>query len=180
MTSYPINSYLAINQCSDLRKGLGLFASQRITKGLRIFSEAPILVYESKEDAIAQIALDFHHLPEDSKDFVTRLFSGRQDIVPLLPTGPLRDDVAVSAERLQAIIQYNCIEGQGIGCVLAPVMGMINHNCKPNTWVYYNEAVGSMTLHALRDIDAGDEITISYMQEAIYLTRDQRHARLTT
>ncbi|RYP24366.1 hypothetical protein DL765_000630 [Monosporascus sp. GIB2] len=154
MTSYPINSYLAINQCSDPKKGLGFFAAQRITKGLRIFSEAPILVYESKEVAMARIAADFHNLQEDSKAFVTRLFSGRQDIVPLLPAGPLRDDAAVSAERLQAIMQYNCIEGQGIGCVLAPLMGMINHHCKPNTWVYYNEAVGSMTLHALRNIDA--------------------------
>ncbi|RYP12950.1 hypothetical protein DL767_010976 [Monosporascus sp. MG133] len=145
-----------------------------------MFSEPPILVYESKEDATAQIAADFQHLPEDIKAFITRLFSGPRDIVPLLPAGPLRDDVAVSAERLQAIMQYNCIEGQGIGCVLAPVMGMINHNCKPNTWGYYNEAVGGMTLHALRDIDAGEEITIGYVQEAIYLTRTQRNARLTT
>jgi hypothetical protein len=39
----------------------------------------------------------------------------------------------------------------------------INHSCQPNAQHTWNASLGRLTVHALRDIEAGREITISYM-----------------
>ncbi|RYP23400.1 hypothetical protein DL765_001105 [Monosporascus sp. GIB2] len=50
--------------------------------------------------------------------------------------------------------------------------------CKPVAWIYWNETLGAMTVHALRDIEAGEEVTLSYIQESIYLRTAEPHSRL--
>lgn len=39
----------------------------------------------------------------------------------------------------------------------------INHSCQPNAQHTWNDELGHLTVHALRDIEAGSEITISYI-----------------
>lgn len=109
-------------------KGLGLFASQRLTKGLRIFSEEPFLVYESRDEAVRRISTDFQNLSEDDKGIFTRLHAGSLDLVPFLQAGSeIRNTAAVSAQRLARIAAYNSFEGVGVGCVIAKATAALNH-----------------------------------------------------
>jgi hypothetical protein len=62
----------------------------------------------------------------------------------------------------------------------------INHSCVPNVKISYNELRGAMTAYAFRDIEAGEELTISYLEDqasddgekTIYLKRADRQKLL--
>jgi hypothetical protein len=43
-----------------------------------------------------------------------------------------------------------------------PIISRINHDCRPNTQHTWNSSIKQETIHAIRDIKAGEEITISY------------------
>lgn len=45
-------------------EGTGLFATQRLSKGLKVLSEAPLLVYEARDDLVADVEYQFPPLPE--------------------------------------------------------------------------------------------------------------------
>jgi SET domain-containing protein len=44
----------------------------------------------------------------------------------------------------------------------------INHACNPNSFVLFSRAGVSMAIKAYRDIEAGEEITISCMPHSLF------------
>jgi hypothetical protein len=50
-----------------------------------------------------------------------------------------------------------------------------NHFCRHNAQNTWNENITKLTIHALRDINAGQEITISYLASTLEFTERQRH-----
>jgi len=59
---------------------------------------------------------------------------------------------------LDALDEKHLVAGVG----LFPICGLINHSCQPNcTWS--NAGDGIMEVRALRDIKAGEEVTLSYI-----------------
>ncbi len=68
-----------------------------------------------------------------------------------------------------------------IGCTRAvfPTVARINHSCVPNAQGNFNAILegGSFTIHALRDIEGGDELTISYLHDELAL-RQERQIKL--
>ncbi|KAK8035807.1 hypothetical protein PG991_001880 [Apiospora marii] len=176
--SYPVNANVEIRACRSRERGLGLFASQRITAGLKILSEETFLVDETRDDMIAGIGHEFATMPLASQALFTRLFAGRHDMVPHMEFGPDRDQDSVSMARLQQIVRLNSIEGAGIGCVISPAVSGINHDCIPNAYAYYNSETGVVAVHALQVIQPGQEVTISYLQDDVYLESGERQDRL--
>ncbi|KAK8087870.1 hypothetical protein PG997_002831 [Apiospora hydei] len=152
-SSYQLNWNVEIRQCEDGLKGLGLFASHRLTKGLKIMSEEPLVIDETREDLAAFIPQEFQSPSEAGKRALVLMYAGYRDPIALLPAGAVKDFHAGRTRRLQAIARLNSFEGIGIGCALSPGSAAINH------------AFNSVTLHALRDIQAGEEVTISYFQD---------------
>ncbi|KAI1777355.1 hypothetical protein F4818DRAFT_345847 [Hypoxylon cercidicola] len=174
-----INEKLLIKQCPNVSKGLGVFATRRLSKGLRLLEESPLLSYECSEDAIEDIEHDFGSLPLPDQARLVRLFAGIFDTVPVIKM--LQQDeagLATAPQRLKKIVRYNSVEGQGTGCVLLFNCSFLNHSCVPNAWLYWNDALNAVTLHAIRDISKEEEVTISYFQESVYLNRLERNARL--
>ncbi|GIQ84537.1 hypothetical protein KIPB_006047 [Kipferlia bialata] len=53
---------------------------------------------------------------------------------------------------------------------------MLNHSCVPNVSRYWDESSGEMVFHSTRDIDAGEELTISYISRR--LSRAERKEKL--
>ncbi|KAK8140166.1 hypothetical protein PG984_000232 [Apiospora sp. TS-2023a] len=176
--AYRLNWNVEIRQCGDAMKGLGLFASHRLSKGLKVLSEAPLLVYEARDDLVADIEYQFPQLPEAGQRLFTRMFAGYRDVAPYLPLGDVREAYETRTVRLRRIARLNSYEGVGIGCVLSPGFATINHECSPNAFMYYNPNNGLVSLHALRDIGPNEEITISYFQEMVYLNAAERASRL--
>ncbi|KAK8055627.1 hypothetical protein PG993_000854 [Apiospora rasikravindrae] len=178
---HRVNSNVAIRACPSPERSLGLFASHRMTKGLKILSEEPFLIDDTQQDMINSVAHEFSALPLHLQALFTRLWAGPLDLVPLMTAEHARlqrEQLSVDSARLQQIVQLNSLEGAGTGCFLSPAVAAINHDCVPNSYVYYNYETGLVALHALRDIQQDEEITINYLQENLYLDAGERQQRL--
>ena len=53
----------------------------------------------------------------------------------------------------------------------------LNHSCVPNAQGNFHGRLGRLNVHATRDIRAGEELTLNYLQEE-GAGRDSRHRRL--
>ncbi|KAK8021622.1 hypothetical protein PG990_006760 [Apiospora arundinis] len=173
-----VNHNVHIRACKAPERGLGLFASQRLSKGLKILSEEPMLVAEARQALIDDINHAFASMSPDAKAVFTRFYAGRFDMVPLMTIEHVREQESTAMARLQLITQMNGLDGAGIGYILSPSLAAANHVCVPNAFAYYNHETGLVALHALKDIQPGEEITISYLQDNVYLTAGERAQRL--
>ncbi|RLN83236.1 hypothetical protein BBJ28_00017077 [Nothophytophthora sp. Chile5] len=76
-----------------------------------------------------------------------------------------------NAYSLDALDEKHLVAAVG----LFPICGLINHSCQPNcTWS--NGGDGIMEVRALRDLEEGEEITLSYID--IDKERGERHKEL--
>ncbi|KAM0493506.1 hypothetical protein ACHAP8_009136 [Fusarium lateritium] len=140
---------------TDLRdvpgKGKGLIATRKITKGTRILSEEPIIT-----------------VPEDVTDRPALRASIRRQVDKLTPDQRQAFLVMCNiypgdaASHYLGIIRTNALpmdDGSGIFLVAC----RINHACDNNAQKGWNEGIKRHTVHALRDIDEGEEINITYL-----------------
>ena len=65
-----------------------------------------------------------------------------------------------------------CIEGEG----LYKYLNTLNHSCDPNCCLVNIDTTNQLALFALKDIQQGDELTISYIDNT--LRKDERHKLL--
>ncbi|KAL2425377.1 hypothetical protein ABEF91_007392 [Exophiala dermatitidis] len=65
-----------------------------------------------------------------------------------------------------------------IGVILHPKPALLNHSCDPNAYVRFDvsetDTLGSISVHALRDIAKDEEITISYIDTTVPCKRRQQ------
>jgi hypothetical protein len=66
-----------------------------------------------------------------------------------------------SIPTLTSIFQTNCME-MNQGAAVFPHAARFNHCCNPNSCFTWNGAIGQETIHAMKDIATGEEITLSY------------------
>ncbi|KAI8710891.1 MYND-type zinc finger protein samB [Fusarium sp. LHS14.1] len=135
-------------------KGRGLVAASKILRGTRILSEAPLIQVprdvDSKELLRQSISAKLATLSEDQRQAYFSLQNSypedgrelgiaRTNALPLGSNAP-RGGVFIDASR-------------------------INHSCKQNAQNTWNAKLQKLTIHALRDIQEGEEITIMYLPE---------------
>ncbi|KAK7539235.1 hypothetical protein IWX47DRAFT_610908 [Phyllosticta citricarpa] len=65
-----------------------------------------------------------------------------------------------------------------IEAVICPEASRLNHACAPNVQFVWNDIFmgGALTMHAVRDIDAGEELTVGYME--LLECSAERHEKL--
>lgn len=146
-------------------KGKGMVATSRIPKGTRILSEAPIF-----------------RVPKDVAD--------RQVVerVVAKEIGRLSKDNYQSFFALHNIHGSSCSPALGIARTNALPLGpqaregglfleasRINHSCRPNAQNSWNTNLDRITIHALRDIEQDEEVTITYLADLeTYAKRQER------
>lgn len=59
---------------------------------------------------------------------------------------------------------YNAFEGYDFGPLTLPKIAKLNHSCKPNVRFSFNKNNGCMYVYATRDINRGNEICDSYLE----------------
>lgn len=135
-------------------KGKGLVAIENIPKGTRILSEEPIIV-----------------LPEGERDCQRQRTSIRQQVDAL---SAIKRQAFLCMHNVQAykndseryyeIVRTNAfpIGADKMGIFLEACR--INHACDNNAQKKWNGNIKRHTVHALRDIEKGEEITISYLE----------------
>lgn len=149
-------------------KGKGLVAAERIVKGTRLLSEAPIFrvprgisniktlegVVENEVQRLTtgQKAAFFDLTNIYGDDHSESLGIARTNVLPLVGSDDASGGLFLDASR-------------------------INHSCRHNAHNTWNENIGELTVHALRDIDPGQGITISYLPSTSEFAERQRHLK---
>ncbi|KAH8158238.1 hypothetical protein CIB48_g10003 [Xylaria polymorpha] len=136
-------------------KGKGLVATQKIPKGMRILSEEPVI-------SASCFGIDVRGLQKSIHQQVTSMSEEkRHAFLSMHNIHPYKND----AERYLGIFQTNSLPAEIIEDVGAIFLEAcrINHACDNNAQKSWNEAIRRHTVHAMRDIDQGEEITITYL-----------------
>ncbi|KAF5637189.1 SET domain protein [Fusarium sp. NRRL 52700] len=132
-------------------KGKGLVATNKILKGTRILSEEPIIrVPDDAPDSPALRASISRQVDELTSD-------QRQAFLSMCNVYP-----GDTASQYLGIIRTNALPIDTGGAIFIDAC-RINHACDNNAQKAWNDSIGRHTIHALRDIDKGEEITITYV-----------------
>jgi len=135
-------------------KGKGLVARRKIPKGTRILSEEPIV-------RVPEAVLDSQTLTTSIRRQVNALTPEQRQA--FLSMHNIHADDAAS--RYLGIIRTNALPfGDDVreGGIFLDAC-RINHACNNNAQKSWNENIKRHTVHALRDIEKGEEITIYYL-----------------
>ncbi|KAF8859117.1 hypothetical protein BDZ45DRAFT_783673 [Acephala macrosclerotiorum] len=135
-------------------KGKGLVAIEKISKGMRILSEeAVVTVSESvgSERLRTSICKQVEALGQNQ----------RRDFLSMHNIHLYRN----AAKQYLRIFQTNSLLAEAVGDKGAIFLEAcrINHACDNNAQKNWNEKIKRHTVHALRDINKGEEITITYL-----------------
>lgn len=132
-------------------KGKGLVASRPIAAGTRLISEPPLFTTASLTDA-ATIEKDLgaiiRALPREGQ----RAFLSLHNNFPGQPA-PFSNIVRSNG--------YPLGPSSDVGG-LFPLVARLNHSCRPNAQHAWDAARGAETVYAVRDVAAGEELTLSY------------------
>lgn len=148
-------------------EGKGLVATTRIAKGTRLLSEVPIFRVPRDnpdlEDLEHIVAKEVECLNDDQQ----RIFFDLTNIY-----GNAHSQSLGIARTNVLPLGSNARSG---GLFLEA--SRINHSCRHNAQNTWNENIGRLTIHALRDIEAGQEITISYLPSTSEYAERQRYLK---
>ncbi|KAH7385096.1 hypothetical protein BKA64DRAFT_712220 [Cadophora sp. MPI-SDFR-AT-0126] len=132
-----------------LGKGKGLVARFNISKGTRIICEKPLItVGPMPPDELEQFLAT--KLKAMSRESQRQFLSLHNNFLAKKPFSGIFKTNALP-----------CGSGSPVGSVY-PTVCLINHSCMPNAHNSWNSAKGHETIHAIRSIERGAEITISY------------------
>lgn len=150
-------------------KGKGIVALTKIPRGTRLLDEEPLFKHAHEQIAGHDevVAKALRNVTRDQQ----RAFFSLHNAYGKEHCGPLLGIVRTNALQL-AQLGYDAKEsGLFLECAL------FNHDCRPNAYASWNTRIGRQTIHATRDIEAGEEITISYLGE-FFLQSVERQERL--
>ncbi|KAK7418595.1 hypothetical protein QQZ08_011179 [Neonectria magnoliae] len=138
-------------------KGKGLVAAQKIPKGTRLLSEEPIIRIPEDAPDNPSLRASIRRQVESLTDEQRRSFLDMHNTYP----GSMSTN---SPSHYLGIIRTNALPmDDTTECGIFLSACRINHACDNNAQKGWNEAIKRHTIHALRDIDKDEEITISYL-----------------
>ncbi|EGP88158.1 unnamed protein product [Zymoseptoria tritici ST99CH_1E4] len=148
-------------------KGTGVTASENIATGTLILAERPLITFEqeAQQDAyVRSILSQLKQMPNaDQKDF----FALSNNFKAMKP--------------IEGIVKTNAMplgRGSSSGGVF-PTCSRFNHSCTANAAYSWNEGQKEERVYATRDISAGEEIVVSYLNEEIWrLPRQERKRQI--
>ncbi|EME49735.1 hypothetical protein DOTSEDRAFT_68494 [Dothistroma septosporum NZE10] len=173
-SSVLLGSPLTTVQLSKEGSGLGLFAARSIQAFSVLLLDGPLVLMSPGED-LPELYQKFSSLSQSEQEKYLDLSyhenPARDALLKdkLLQRGVGKEELHEMAQ-VAGIMQNNAFnvdlgDGQG-SCyrALFPNVARINHSCSPNAHVcfYPKGSSGRMMVHALKTLDAGEEIRISY------------------
>ncbi|KAH7356616.1 hypothetical protein BKA65DRAFT_422987 [Rhexocercosporidium sp. MPI-PUGE-AT-0058] len=174
-------------------KGLGVFAKQLIPRGTRIFSERPLLTIQadnvatlypaakllSAKDRDALMALSSFRTREldlmrwsvalvhTAKTTVSTILDALKGKKVLKLKGTKRRNSISDHVEVVSIFRSNSFNiGSKLGIALFPKIARINHSCLPNAQGNFHEGLGRFNVHATRDIEVDEEVSLNYLLES--------------
>ncbi|KAL6711479.1 hypothetical protein ACN47E_004413 [Coniothyrium glycines] len=167
------------NACYEVRavkgKGYGCIAAQEIPKGTRILADDPLVAVPTADYFKCDIQKAFDELSPEQQQLYFTLHSGHGQDPKAWPSGihpsvggrdrqrieEQHDARTGQSATLVSIFQTNCMM-MDKGAAVFPNAARFNHSCNPNASFSWNPTIGKQTIHAMRKIMMGEEITLSY------------------
>ncbi|KAI1123473.1 hypothetical protein F5Y10DRAFT_286031 [Nemania abortiva] len=146
-------------------KGKGLVATEKIARGTRILCEEPIVTVPREKAHLRRLQAAIAQQVEALEPSLRQAFLSMCNLYP-------HDN---SVEKLYwGIFKTNSlpVEVGEIDSAIFLEACRINHACDRNAQHQWNNNIKKHTVHALRDIEKGDEITICYL--GVDKSRDAR------
>lgn len=155
-------------------KGFGVFATRPIARGTRIIADRILLSIDNRETSVLRAAARLN-----SKDLKGLLSlstnNAKQKSLSYLATavwGSFPSLGSVTQRRDLLNIFYNnnfAVSGPSGKRAVFLTVARLNHSCIPNSQGNLNTALpgSQFTIHALREIAEGEEITISYLHDEL-------------
>ncbi|KAG8871589.1 hypothetical protein FRB98_000675 [Tulasnella sp. 332] len=128
-------------------KGKGVFTSVAIPQGTCIISEKPLATFPQDVTEAQALAT------------VSRCSEENRHKVMAFGYSPIYADL----NPVLRIARTNCVpmpESNQVG--LFETICRINHDCRPNAQYFWDEGLGKEVVHAMVDIHAEEEITVTY------------------
>ncbi|KAH7070129.1 hypothetical protein FB567DRAFT_564860 [Paraphoma chrysanthemicola] len=135
-------------------KGRGLVANKTLHRGDQIFASTPILISDTDSWSL------------DNAERLALLYRGVETLPPKSQSrfwalmGHFEDDPV--DDRINTNNFDVTIDGISHSA-LFPEIAMLNHDCRPNAAYFWDEQMMTHYVHAIRDIQPGEEITITYI-----------------
>ncbi|EPS40040.1 hypothetical protein H072_6181 [Dactylellina haptotyla CBS 200.50] len=158
--------------------GIGAFATSLISSGTRIFCEESIVMLP---DYAGQLELHrmVKALPDDKQKMFWNLAASSKPGKAVAWIDLLRascgddesdtfNNLVEEYERAWSIYETNrftcrSLDGASKSLGMFPMCARINHSCAPNVFHRYSPSINRLTIHALRDIQPGEELLTSYI-----------------
>lgn len=164
-------------------KGYGVFATRPIARGTRIMADRILLSIDNKDTSVLDAAA--HLSPEERHRLLSLSMNHAKkrslSYLAAAAWGSFPSLAAISEGRDLLNIFYNnnfSLSGASGKRAVFLTVARLNHSCVPNAQGNLNTALpgSQFTIHALREIANGEEITISYLHDelAIRSTRQRR------
>jgi hypothetical protein len=134
-------------------KGKGLVATTKITKGTRLLSEVPLFKVPRDNPDIKAL----EHIVENEVNSLDA--DQRHTFFDLANIYGNTHSQSFGIARTNVLPLGSSARSGGLFLEAS----RINHSCRHNAQNTWNENIGRLTIHALRDIEAGQEITITYL-----------------
>ncbi|PNS21469.1 N-lysine methyltransferase SMYD2-B [Sphaceloma murrayae] len=167
--------------------GLGLFALAPIPAGTRLISERPLVSLPDMAD-LPDLHAQVSALPPSRSQLFWSLAAYRRrheevDWIPAMRasySGPSSSFDALCDAVLSAWLIYETNRftvrspsGARDRMGIFPLAARLNHSCRPNVFHRHNHLIDRLTIHALRDIEQGEELCTSYI-DIVHPTKERR------
>lgn len=155
-------------------KGFGVFATRPIVRGTRIIADKILLSIDNRDTSVLRAASRLNS--EDFNGLLSlSMNNAKQKSLSYLATAvwgsfPSLGSVTQSRDLLNIFYNNNfALSGQSGKRAVFLTVARLNHSCIPNAQGNLNTALpgSQFTIHALREIAAGEEITISYLHDEL-------------
>ncbi|KAK6345843.1 hypothetical protein TWF730_010186 [Orbilia blumenaviensis] len=158
--------------------GIGAFATALIPLGTRLFCEESIILLPDDAGHVELYAA-VKKLGKEEQELFWGLAASTKagkdvEWIDILRRECDEDisstfnDLVEAHEHAWSIYETNrftckSLDGQSKSLGIFPHSARLNHSCSPNVFHRYNPVINRLTIHALRDINIGEELLTSYI-----------------
>jgi hypothetical protein len=152
-----------------------MFTTTFLPRGTKIITERPLLSVPIPEMVPGQGFRLADMIPSLEDSFST-LSPENQALFLSLHDFRYPSEIATGQSHLLTIFRSNAYNTGDDHIGLFPKVARINHSCRPNCGNHWSEKRGERVIYAARDIEEGEELTVSYIP--LLKKTAERQARL--
>lgn len=155
-------------QAAGAGKGLGVFAARDLLPGERLISELPLVHWENPRavgNSFDKLEHSFNAL-DPVRRAAFWAFGQSADVYGEKTSFKgtwLTNALPIVYDGQPAAQAQSAVDGSSGEAGVFATVSRLNHACSPSAHYCWNSKLGQMTVHVLRAVPRGEEITISYL-----------------